>query len=180
MPPKKTPRSLLIARRVDNSGGPAACWPWTGSCTRHGYGKLSATEVAHRVAWELTNGPIPSGLCVLHRCDNPPCCNPAHLFLGTRSDNVADMVAKGRAAVGDKAGARKHPDCVPRGNQHWTRRRPELMERGERHHKAKLTDQQVAEVKRRAGSGARQCDLAREYEASPACICNIISGKTRA
>lgn len=85
--------------RLDQSGGPEACWPWTGSRTRTGYGKCSVDGrhvAAHRLAWQLTNGPIPDGLHVLHRCDNPPCCNPGHLFLGTHTDNVRDMLAKGR------------------------------------------------------------------------------------
>jgi hypothetical protein len=64
-----------------------------------GYGtiRLSRRDVgAHRVAWTLTNGPIPAGLVVCHRCDNPPCCNPEHMFIGTQRDNLADMFAKGR------------------------------------------------------------------------------------
>jgi hypothetical protein len=86
--------------KVDRSGGPEACWPWTASGTRRGYGLLRPKgpypRQAHRRAWYLTVGPIPPGLLVCHRCDNPPCCNPAHLFLGTTLDNVRDMDAKGR------------------------------------------------------------------------------------
>lgn len=59
----------------------------------------------HQVAWILTNGPIPPGMGVLHRCDNQPCCNPSHLFIGTQADNVADMVAKGRHRNGAMARA---------------------------------------------------------------------------
>lgn len=75
------------------------CWIWTAAtvcgygCIGYGAGKIAK---AHRVSWELHNGPIPGGLCVLHHCDNPLCVNPDHLFLGTRKDNSDDMIAKGR------------------------------------------------------------------------------------
>lgn len=73
------------------------CWIWTGARMRYGYFQYGKKLIgAHRVAWELRNGPIPDGLYVLHRCDNPPCVRPDHLFLGTAADNTADMVAKGR------------------------------------------------------------------------------------
>jgi len=77
------------------------CWIWTRAANKAGYGKIGSGEGAgtlatHRVSWELTNGRVPDGLFVLHRCDNPPCCNPAHLFLGTSRDNTQDMIAKGR------------------------------------------------------------------------------------
>lgn len=73
------------------------CWVWTGPKNRDGYGCVSGNR-AHRYSWELINGKIPKGLSVLHRCDNPPCVNPKHLWLGTQTDNVMDMVAKGRCA----------------------------------------------------------------------------------
>lgn len=79
--------------------GPDECWKWL-ACRRRkseGYGAFGRNQVAHRVAWELTNGVIPDGMLVLHRCDNPPCVNPAHLFLGSQYDNIHDCFAKGRA-----------------------------------------------------------------------------------
>lgn len=73
----------------------SACWPWKGSVMGEGYGRYRQAYT-HRLAWMLANGPIPAGLFVLHKCDNPPCCNPDHLFLGTQADNVRDRDAKGR------------------------------------------------------------------------------------
>lgn len=91
--------------KVDRSGGPDACWPWTGSRNDRNYGQIgrgSDVLKTHRVAYELVNGPIPAAvghhgtMLVLHRCDNPPCCNPAHLRLGTPKANTDDMIAKSR------------------------------------------------------------------------------------
>ncbi len=84
------------------------CWEWLGGL-RDGYGITKAgngtqTRNAHRVSWMLCRGAIPNGLLVLHRCDNPKCVKPSHLFLGTIADNMADRDAKGRQAKGERAG----------------------------------------------------------------------------
>lgn len=89
---------------VDKSAGPSACWPYTGFRKWDGYGWVARRGkwmTASRHAWILTNGD-PGAEHVLHRCDNPPCCNPAHLFLGTAKDNNADKIAKRRHAFGTR------------------------------------------------------------------------------
>lgn len=97
--------------RVDKSGGKDACWEW--KICRHkkgGYGAWTLNKVsckAHRLAYEYTYGPIPKGLNVCHKCDNPPCCNPSHLFIGTYKDNHQDSVKKGRNVFGERHGNSK-------------------------------------------------------------------------
>ena len=96
--------------KVDKSSGADSCWLWTASTNGHGYGVIGADgklQKAHRVSWNLANGPVPEGLCVLHRCDTPPCVNPGHLFLGSHAENMADMNAKGREARGEANGQSK-------------------------------------------------------------------------
>lgn len=83
-------------QKVDTTGD---CWIWTGRIDGHGYGAVIVGKHgkgAHRLSWVLHRGPIPKGMCVLHKCDNPPCVNPDHLFIGTIRDNVHDMCRKGR------------------------------------------------------------------------------------
>lgn len=92
---------------VDTSGGPDACWPWTRSVTTDGYGRFfcrgEGERRSHRLAWTLTNhAPIPRDKQVCHACDNPRCCNPKHLWIGTMLDNNRDKAAKGRAHRGNK------------------------------------------------------------------------------
>ena len=88
-------RERVFWSRVDKT---ADCWVWQGPCFK-GYGYLgnnSKVFLAHRFAYESMNGPIPQGMFVLHRCDNRPCVNPSHLWLGTAKDNIRDCIAKGR------------------------------------------------------------------------------------
>jgi hypothetical protein len=107
---KPRPLAERFWEKVDKRG-PDECWEWTASRNPDGYGHLRVGSLrdgtrrmrkAPRVAYELTHGPIPPssasthGTCVLHSCDNPGCCNPRHLFLGSQYDNIADMQAKGR------------------------------------------------------------------------------------
>lgn len=151
----KIPLAERMQRYTDRSGGPDTCWPWTRSRNADGYGKAGvgtrAEMRAHRAAWQVAYGAIPDGMCVLHHCDNPACCNPRHLFLGTNVDNIADKVAKGRQ----------------RGPQP-----------GERNHSAKLTDQQALEIRERyAAGGVRQRQIAAEYGVGQSQISRVVRGQ---
>jgi hypothetical protein len=82
--------------------GEDECWPWKKARVTDGYGTIQSASqpfATHRLAWEIKNGAIPPGMCIMHTCDNPPCCNPNHLVLGTSLDNVKDMVNKKRGSV---------------------------------------------------------------------------------
>lgn len=102
-----------LERRIDKSGGPDSCWEIAGFGNTNGghvFIKIENRPVyAHRLAWELANGPIPEGMVVCHECDNPRCCNPAHLWLGTVADNNADRSAKGRSFRGKQTTHRPTP-----------------------------------------------------------------------
>jgi hypothetical protein len=144
------------------------CWIWIGATDLKGYGKIyigeraSPAMAAHRVSWELHCGPIPEGLNVLHRCDNPPCVNPSHLFLGTIADNNADMDAKGRRVSKPRFGPRP----------------PEQILRGDRHPMAKLTAVQVFQIRERLTAGQQGKIIAIDFGISADTVSRIKIGRT--
>lgn len=123
--------------RVAESG----CWEWTRSRMPYGYGLYALAggrnALAHRYAYALVNGAIPRGLCVCHRCDNPPCVNPDHLFLGSHRENAHDKIAKGRGNTGERNGS------------------------------ALLTAERVRDLRARAEEGASLSELGAEFGVSP-------------
>ncbi len=138
-------------KKVDKSGD---CWLWTASKNIHGYGKFNINgkmKSSHRVSCEIENGPIADGLCCLHKCDNPRCVRPSHLFIGTYADNMADMSEKGRCNKTDKA-------------------------RGEKQGNAKLDEKSVLEIRSLHKSGAyTQQKISEIYLVSPSRISEIVN-----
>lgn len=138
----------------------AACWLWIGARFKgpREYGLLGNEQkeprLAHRISWELNRGPIPTGMQVLHTCDNPPCVRPDHLFLGTQKDNMQDMISKGRNAP---------------------QRDPTRHARGEQHGRAKLTEDIIREIRTRyEAGGISQSALAKEYDLGQSHISRIL------
>ena len=138
--------------KVDKSG---ECWLWTAHRNADGYGMVGlerrGIDRSHRVAWRLANGSIPAGMSVLHRCDNPGCVRPDHLFLGTQRDNIADMDAKGRS--------RKNP------------------RRGSAHHWAKLREQDIPIIRALAADGMNNTQIGRRFGVHRLTIHLILNGK---
>lgn len=96
----------------------SGCWEWQGD-TSHGYGRIwrgKRRYAAHRVAYELSVGPIPDGMCACHHCDNRLCVNPAHIFIGTQKDNMQDWTKKGKNILIN------HPERLPRGKSHYMKK----------------------------------------------------------
>lgn len=148
------PLATRLWSRVQRGDG---CWEYIGSKNPNGYGQLNSGTGgivrAHRAAWEATQGPIPAGACVCHTCDNPACVRPSHLFLGSRSDNMRDAVAKGR-------------------HRHAVNPMP-----GERHPLAKIDKETALAVKSMRADGVSGRAVARIVGLSPAQVSRIHTGK---
>jgi HNH endonuclease len=142
--------------RISKSSDTSECWSWQGSTAPFGYGQIFYMKkkfAAHRLSWEIHFGPIPTDLLVCHKCDNPPCCNPEHLFLGNNSTNSLDMHAKGRASIVN----------------------------GEDNGHALLTEDEVRTIRRlyafrKRGRTARE--IAERYSVSPAVIYDAVHRRT--
>jgi hypothetical protein len=163
--------------------GPDDCWEWKEFKAGGGYGRFWLNNegvVASRVAWVIANGPIDDGLFVCHHCDNPGCCNPSHLFVGTYLDNVADRVAKGRCGkqCGKDHWVYRHPECIQRGENHWTKRMPEISCRGEKSNWAVLTAKSVKEIREIRKSGMSYAKIAKMFNVHRGTVGHIIRGST--
>lgn len=135
--------------KVDKSGD---CWLWTASLLKTGYGSIRVNHKAvraHRLAYQLVVGPIPSGLLLRHSCDNQRCVNPAHLIPGTKSENTIDAMERGQHVV------------------------------GEDHHLAKLSNQAVVDIRSALAAGATGRSLAKKYGVSEMAISSIKTGRKR-
>lgn len=149
-----------------NSG----CVLWIGAINEFGYGSArhkGKSWPAHRLSWTVTHGPIPNGLHVLHRCDNPPCINPAHLFLGTHLDNMRDMKAKGRFIPAPKR----------TGESHYTKLKPHLIRRGEQAPSARLSEAQALDILRLCAEGVPQSRIAQQFGLIQQTVSDIRRGK---
>ena len=140
---------------IDRQGGPESCWPWAGKVNANGYGIAPAKtgeRLAHRLTYRETLGDIPPGMFVCHHCDNPICCNPSHLFLGTPSDNSADMWAKGR-----------HKPFTPLGDDHP---------------RARLTAAVIPEIRRLCAERMTHREVAAMFGVCRSTITSVIRGWT--
>ncbi len=157
---KHVKRQTLCRKLTDRlHNTDTGCQIWTGTHDSHGYGVIETSIPSvkrkrmwtHRLAYMICHGVIPDNLCVLHRCDNPLCCNPDHLFLGTRKDNIHDALSKNRALKGEKNG------------------------------QSKLTTTQVIEIRQlydKDRCSANIVKIALQYNVRPATVYDVVANRT--
>lgn len=190
-----------------NKRGDSECWEWQRGRHPNGYGACKiagiSTNKAHRIAWILTRGQIPEGLYVCHRCDNPPCCNPNHLFLGTQKDNIMDNVLKGRQhkklsekdiieirrkctieGVSQAKIAKQFDLCRQAVSQIVAGERWAWVEylpsNGKKRTHMKLSNDDVTAIRKRyADSSITKKELGKAYNVDPSTISRIISMQSR-
>ncbi len=128
----------------------SGCWVWTGAIKTDGYGQIRISRKnyqVHRIAYELIRGVIPDGLLVCHHCDNKPCVNPHHLFLGTHWDNAHDALKKGRLAIGERIA------------------------------QSKLSKEDVVEIRRLSKLGLKRCVLGKIFKINESTVSKIVLRK---
>ena len=133
-----------------------SCWLWLKRLDRDGYGQMTfhldndiiMVKKAHRVAYEILVGEIPTGMCICHKCDNPSCVNPSHLFLGSQADNIRDMVNKKRQMY---------------GKQHWN---------------VKLKPEDILEIKNLVASGLTNTEVAKKFNIAQQTVSAIKNNKS--
>lgn len=161
---------LLSRIKIENG-----CWIYTGPTNWHGYGKTTfkgKTERVHRISYLIFKGPLKKGKIVCHSCDNKLCINPEHLWLGTYKENMQDALKKGRM---------KKPFLGKKHTQETltlmqkNRRKPD--KRGEKHHRNKLKNEDVFEIRKMLQDGFTQSEIADKYKVDSSTISNIKSGK---
>lgn len=165
---KRIPLEIRFWGRLSSTLG--GCLEFQGICDKNGYGVIKvdgAMSRTHRLAWEQRNGPIPEGLFVCHRCDNPPCCNVDHLFLGTPAENAEDRDRKGR---GRWLSGDNNPSSV----------NPRRLPRGDRHKNTKLTAEQMVEIKKLYATGMyAQHEIASRFGVQQMTVSRVVRGKAR-
>jgi len=161
----KAKHEIAEARFWSKVNKSATCWMWTACKNSKGYGSLrpfNGERYAHRASWVIANGAIKDGAWVLHKCDNPACVNPHHLWLGSNIENQHDMYSKGR---GKKA----------TGDAHWSKLHPDQIVRGSKIGTSKLTESDVVQIRTRYANGEiSQQNLANEFCVHQTIISDVI------
>lgn len=154
------------------------CWEWQAGRYPTGYGQFyyQGHKIgAHKFAYLTEVGPVPDGMYVCHKCDNPCCVRPDHLFLGTNSDNQFDAVSKGRHGLqnhpesrsyGKRNGTHTHPETRATGDRHSSKTHPEIVKKGEAHHNVKLTEDDVRQIRQLREDGIGPTKLAKQFNVS--------------
>ena len=154
--------------KIKITANPFKCWEWAVGKFKTGYGAFRVkgkTCKAHRVAYYLIHTFTESDKpFICHKCDNPACCNPSHLFLGTPKDNTQDKLSKNRGNL-------------PVGDDHWCHKDPSKVRRGEAHSQSVLTEKEVREIRARYAAGAVQRQMAAEFRISTGTMRDIVHGK---
>ncbi len=158
-------------------GSPNECWPWRTGTKHARFYAQGAKLNAHRVAYFLATGIDPGKALICHSCDFPPCCNPAHLHPGTNLTNMQEAAERGRMCHGERWHSIFTDLSSRSGDNHWARAHPEMTKKGEAHPKAKLTPDQVIDIRRRRAEGERLISLANKFNISIPAVYSIVTRK---